>query len=464
MAMNKTEATASCGPCHDTEKTAWDEAKVRIHKKMPHHSYMLWVEPLAYLGGGDGEAILSCPSSFFKNWVARHYLGLIEGELAGVQGAPCRVSLRVHDLSNNDGDARPEYDQLVLPHVADPECKPSQLHKDFTFDEFVVGLSNDFAYNAARSLAHAESIAPNPLFLLSNIGLGKSHLSQAVGNHILAKNPAIRVCYITAEEFTNAMIRALRNDKIEEFKERFRRQCDVLLLEDVQFLSGKVKTQAELAFTLDALLEAKKKLIFTGTYRPCDIPKMDEKLTSRLSAGVISSIESPDYNTRVRILKKKAARKQIEISEDVIHYLASELTRDVRQLESGLIGVAAKASLLNLPIDTQLARGVVDNIVRRSQGITIERIQKLVCKYYKLSMEDFLSRSRKRSIAQPRQIAMYLARRHTGHSLQAIGRHFNRYHATTLHAIGAVERLIRAKGPVQKQVEFLSRKLESGNF
>jgi len=445
-------------------EAAWDRAKTRIHDKMPHHSYMLWVDPLVCVARRDEEVILGCPTSFFKNWVSRHYLSLIEEELEGVWGRRCRVILDIHDALDSKGCHGPEYDQLVFPHVTDRQYKPSSFHKDFTFDEFVVGIGNDFAYNAARSLACAETITHNPLFLLSDIGLGKSHLSQAVGNHVLEKNPTLRVCYITAEEFTNAMVRALRNDKIEEFKERYRRQCDVLLLEDVQFLSGKVKTQGELACTLDALLEAKKKLIFTGTYLPGDIPKMDEKLTSRLSAGVISSIESPDYDTRVRILKKKASRKEIDISEDVIHYLASELTRDVRQLESGFIGVAAKASLLNLPIDAKLARSVVKNIVRRSQEITIERIQKFVCKYYKLNMEDFLSRSRKRSIAQPRQIAMYLARRHTGQSLQAIGRSFNRYHATTLHAIGAVERLIRAKGPVQKQVEFLSQKLESGNI
>jgi len=341
---------------------------------------------------------------------------------------------------------------------------PPPLYRDFTFDQFVVGVCNDFAYNAALSLACTERINHNPLYLLSNIGLGKSHLSHAVGNHILKKDPGMRVCYVTAEEFTNAMIRALRHDRIEEFKERYRRQCDVLLLEDVQFLSGKVKTQGELACTLDALLEADKKLIFTGTYLPGDIPKMDEKLTSRLSAGVISNIESPDYDTRVRILKKKAALKQIDVSKDVVHYLASELTQNVRQLESGLIGVAAKASLLNLPIDVGLARSVVKNIVRRSQEITVERIQKLVCKHYKLTMEDFLSRSRKRSIAQPRQIAMYLARRYTGQSLQAIGRSFNRYHATALYAIGTVERLIREKGPVHKQVKFLSQKLESGDI
>ena len=444
-------------------QVVWSEAKTRIHQNMPHHSFMLWVEPLEYLTRRDDEIVLGCPTSFFKNWVTRHYLSLIERELETVCGKPCPVTLKLSDNHNGNGHYAPEYDQPVFPLITDRQHILSAFHKDFTFDQFVVGTGNDFAYNASLSLACAENVCHNQLFLLSNIGLGKSHLSQAVGNHILLKNPGIRVCYITAEEFTNAMVHALRHDKIEEFKEKYRRHCDVLLLEDVEFLSGKAKIQDELACTLDALLEAKKKLIFTSTYLPGDIPKMDEKLASRFSAGIISSIESPDSDTRVRILKKKASSKQIDISEDVIQYLASELTQNVRQLESGLIGVSAKASLLNLPIDTKLAEGVVNNIVQRSREITIECIQKLVCKYYRLTMAEFLSRSRKRSIAQPRQIAMYLARRHTGQSLQAIGRSFNRYHATTLYAIGVVEKLIRENGHVQKQVEFLSRKLESGN-
>lgn len=449
---------------NDTIQAAWNQAKTAIHKKVPHHNFMLWVEPLECVTQGDEEIILNCPTIFFKKWLTRHYLGLIERELEGVCGRPYRVTLKVSDAPNGNGSHGPEDDQLCLPHITDRQPMLSALHADFTFDQFVVGICNDFAYNAALSLACSKNACHNPLFLLSNIGLGKSHLSQAVGNHILRNDPTIRVCYITAEAFTNAMICALRHDRIEEFKEKYRRQCDVLLLEDVQFLSGKTKTQDEVAFTLDALLEAKKKLIFTGTYLPGDIPKMDEKLASRLSAGIISSIESPDHDTRVQILKKKASLKQIDISEDVMHYLASKLTQNVRQLESGLIGVGAKASLLNLPIDTELAESVVKNIVLRSREITVERIQKLVCKYYNLTMEEFLSRSRKRSIAQPRQVAMYLARRYTGESFQAIGRSFNRYHATTLHAVGTVERLIREKGPVQKQVEFLSRRLESGQL
>ncbi len=445
-------------------QAVWNQVKTRIHKKIPHHSFTVWIEPLELVESRDDELVLGCPSAFYKKWVMRHYFDLIQAEAETTCQKSCRVLLQVRDGQNGNGHEVADDDQMLLPHIPSPHQPKPLLHEDFTFDRFVVGTCNDFAYNASLSLAGADDGSQNTVFLLSKTGLGKSHLSQAVGNHILRNDPAVKVCYITAEDFTNAMIHALRNDCIEKFKEKYRRQCDVLLLEDVQFLSGKKKTQEELAYTLDALFEAKKKLIFTGTYLPGDIPKMADKLRSRLSAGIISSIESPDFNTRVRILQKKAASKSVNIPDDVIHYLAGELTQNVRQLESGCIGVTAKASLLNLPIDIELAESVAKNIVRRSQEITIGRIQKLVCKHYKITSEELLSRSRKRKIAQPRQIGMYLARRYTDQSLQSIGRRFNRYHATTLHAVGNIKRLIRENGPMQKQLEFLSNRLESGNL
>lgn len=443
---------------------AWNRVKTRLSQKIPGHSFTLWIDPLEFSQMHGDEVVLACPTVFFRKWVCRHYLQLIQAEMENVCGCPCRIGFEVSSGSGGNGTTEPEDAQMLLPHLEEHRHLLSFLHMDYTFDQFVVGMSNNFAYNAALALACEDNTAHAPLYLLSKTGLGKSHLSQAVGNHILQNNSAVRVCYTTAEDFTNAMVHALRHDKIEAFKDKYRRQCDVLLLEDVQFLSGKTKTQDELAYTLDALLDSKKKLIFTGTYLPGDIPKMDEKLTSRLSSGVISSINSPDFETRTQILKKKAAVKKVDVPEEVVAFLAGELSQNVRQLESGLIGVAAKASLLGLPIDLELAASVVKNIVKRSRDITVEGIQKLVCKYYKLTPEQLLSRSRKRAIAQPRQIAMFLARRYTDQSLLAIGRRFNRYHATTLHAVGVVERHIRENSPIQKQVEFLSNKLESGCF
>ncbi|MCK4390452.1 MAG: chromosomal replication initiator protein DnaA [Desulfobacterales bacterium] len=445
-------------------RSVWNQVKTEIHKKIPHHAFMVWVEALEWLEQRGDEVVLGCPSTFARKWIIDHYVRLIEAELEKVFQTPCRITLKVSSSHREEGDHHLNERQLLLPHVTPGHHLSCLLQKDFTFDQFVVGVSNDFAYEAALALACGRDGYQNALFLLSKTGLGKSHLSQAIGHHILNHDSSIRVCYVTAEDFTNAMVYALRHDSIEQFKDKYRRQCDVLLLEDVQFLSGKEKTQHELGYTLDALLAARKKLIFTSSHLPDDIPKLDGKLASRLSSGIISSIESPDYKTRVRIINKKASLKSLEIPQDVVHYLASELTENVRQLESGLIGVAAKASLLKLPIELKLAESVVRNIARRFQEITVKSIQELVSKYYKISMEQILSRSRKRGIVQPRQIAMYLARRYTGQTFQAIGRSFNRYHATTLHAIGIVERRIREQGPVQKQVEFLSKRLESGNF
>ena len=445
-------------------ESVWNQIKTQIHKKMPHHSFMVWIEPLEWIEHRDNEVVLGCANTFARKWVVNHYVDLIKAEIDRVFQKPCEVTFEASSGHKANGDCQIGEKQLPLPHIERRKHVRCILQKNFTFEQFVVGKSNHFARNAALSLASGENVCNNNLFLLSKTGLGKSHLSQAIGNHILNQNSDIRVCYMTAEDFTNTMVYALRHDGIEKFKEKYRRQCDVLLLEDVQFLSGKEKTQHELGYTLDALLAADKKLIFTSTHLPDDIPKMDGKLTSRLSSGIISNIESPDYETRVRIIKRKASLKSLEIPEDVILYLASELTQNVRQLESGLIGVAAKASLLKVPADVKLAESVVRNIAQRFQQINIESIQKLVCKYCKISTEEMLSRSRKRSISQPRQIAMYLARRYTDQSFQAIGRRFNRYHATTLHAISTVERHMREQGPVQKQVEFLSRRLESGNL
>ena len=294
--------------------------------------------------------------------------------------------------------------------------------------------------------------------------MGKSHLSQAIGNHILSSSPNDRVYYITAEDFSNEMVQAFRHDAIDKFKAKYRNRCDVLLLEDVHYLSGKERTQIELALALDTLFESGKRIIFSSCYLPADIPKLNDKLRSRLSCGLISAIDPPNFRTRVRILQKKARLNSYRFPENILDYLAGELTDDVRQLESGLNGVAAKSSLLGMPINLSLAESVVKNIVRQRKRITIEAIKKLVCRYYDVSIEDVMSRSRKQTLVRPRQMAMYLARNYTDSPLQTIGKSFNRYHATVLHSINCIERGIKQNSSIKKQVGFFRQKLESGKF
>jgi chromosomal replication initiator protein len=235
-------------------------------------------------------------------------------------------------------------------------------------------------------------------------------------------------------------------------------------LEDIHYLSGKERTQIELAHTLDSLYNENKKIIFSSCCSPSDIPKLNENLRSRLTCGLISNIDPPDYKVRVKILKKYARDNGWEVPIEVLEFLASELTQDVRQLKSGLVGVSAKASLLGNPIDIEMAGDVVKNIVRQSESITINTIKKLICKYYNISQKDLVSRSRKQALVRPRQVAIYLARRYTDQPLQAIGKSFNRYHATALHAIGMVEKGIRQGGLIQRHVEYFCKRLDNGDY
>ena len=445
---------------------AWNNIKTAIKEQIPGHSFRMWIEPLKYIKNDKNCLIVSSPNSFSRKRVQDHYSSIIASEVKKTLGKDYEFSITVSN-GNGNGNIRKKVKQklqLSLPNIDICQSGGCFLRKEFTFDQFVVGNNNDFAYSASLSLASKKDTYQNSLFLLSGTGMGKSHLSQAIGHHILDRYPKDRVYYVTAEDFSNEMIHAFRHNCIEKFKSKYRNKCDVLLLEDVHYLTGKERTQIELALTLDSLFESNKKIIFSSCYLPADIPKLNDKLRSRLSSGLISMIEPPDFKTRVRIIKKKSMTKGYNIPEDVTSYLASELTDDVRQLESGLFGVAAKSSLLSVPLDLGLAESVVKNIVRSRKTITINTIKKLVCKNYRISVSEIISRSRKQIIVQPRQIAIYLSRKYTDLSLQTIGKSFNRYHATALHSISTVEKGLREDATIQKKVDFFCRKLESGKF
>ena len=445
-------------------KRVWNEVKASIKSRIPDHSFRMWIEPLRIARCDENGMVLFSPNFFSRKRILENYGAMIESEIKRVLGRSCRLSIEISATVALPKSKADDNLQLSLPNITARPHNGRLLKKDFTFDHFVVGKNNDFAYSASLSMASTKNSSQSALFLLSKTGMGKSHLTQAVGHFILSEHPSDRVYYTTAEGFSNEMVRAYQHNSINAFKEKYRNQCDVLLLEDVHYLRGKERTQVELALTLDTLFEADKKIIFSSCYLPADIPKLDDKLRSRLSCGLISNIDPPDFKTRVRILKKKSKLNGCKIPETIIHYLASELTEDVRQLESGLIGVTAKSLLLGEPIDFKLAESVIKNIIRQRKNITIDVIKKMVCKDYKISITDIVSSSRKKSIVRPRQIAIYLSRRYMDTSLQAIGRSFNRYHATALHSIGVIERELKENGLLQKQLDFFCKKLESGKF
>ena len=446
-------------------EAVWKKIKSSIQGRIPKHSFEMWIEPLVLKKVASDDWVVACPNFFSKKRVSDLYGKLINAELKKQIGGTCQLSFAVGGKFKPGRPSKNLQDhQLPLPNDSIRPHSGRFLRRDFTFDYFVVGASNDFAYSASLSLASRKEHQQNALFLLSKTGMGKSHLSQAIGHHILSEYPDERVYYITAEDFSNEMVQAFRQDSINQFKGKYRNKCDVLLLEDVHYLSGKERTQVELALTLDSLFEAGKRIIFSSCYLPGDIPKLNDKLRSRLSGSLISNIEPPNYRTRVRILQKKASINHYQIPGDVMNYLAGELTDDVRQLESGLNGVAAKSSLLGIPIDLNLSESVVKNMVRRRKKITIDLIKKLVCKYYNCSIKDMVSRSRKQRLVRPRQMAIYLSRRYTDAPLQSIGKAFNRYHATALHSIRCIERGLKENSSIQKQVDFFHQKLESGKF
>jgi chromosomal replication initiator protein len=423
----------------------------------------MWIDPLRLEHADNNHVRLTCPNRFFKKRIIENFSQTIRSEMRKLAGKPMQLDIMVASAAEPEKKPAAVQQQMVLPGMAVQPRNGKLLRGDFTFDQFVVGQNNAFAYSAALSLAARKDTQQHALFLLSNIGLGKSHLSHAIGHHILAKSPRERVYYMTAEDFTNEMVTSFKTNSVDAFKNKYHKNCDVLLLEDVQHLSGKDRTQIELANTLDALFSDNKKIIFSGCYAPLDIPKINESLRSRLTGGLISNIDPPQYNTRLKILKKYAKEKNWSVPKPVLEYLASELTQDVRQLKSGLLGVVSKASLLGQPIDIDLAAGVIKNMVKEQQSITTGSITKLVCKYYNLTRKELVSRSRKRSVVRPRQVAIYLTRKYTDLSLQAIGKSFNRYHATVLHAIGAVEKGLRQGGPFQGQIEYLTQKIENGD-
>jgi len=446
-------------------EAVWKKVKSAIKDRIPKHSFEMWIEPLELEKGGNDCWVVACPNFFSKKRVCDLYANLISTELNNATGHLCKLTLVIGGQRKPGALKEQTADnQLPLPSDSIRPHSGRFLRRDFTFDQFVVGANNDFAYSASLSMASRKEHQQNALFLLSKTGMGKSHLSQAVGHHVLSQYPDERVYYITAEDFSNEMVQAFRQDSINTFKRKYRNKCDVLLLEDIHYLTGKDRTQVELALTLDSLFEAGKRIIFSSCYLPGDIPKLNDKLRSRFSGSLISSIDPPDFRTRVRILRKKALNNGYEMPDDVINYLADELTEDIRQLESGLNGVAAKSSLLGAPIDLKLSESVVKNMVRQRKKITIDLIKKLVCKYYNCSLKDMVSRSRKQSLVRPRQMAIYLSRRYTDAPLQAIGKAFNRYHATALHSIHSIERGLKESRSIQKQVDFFHQKLESGRF
>ncbi|MEJ5330367.1 MAG: chromosomal replication initiator protein DnaA [Desulfobaccales bacterium] len=435
----------------------WEAARKHLKEQISPSGFALWLEPVKAEGSPGGGLRLVCPNPFAQRWLQNHYLPLITRILAslGYQGpvevvAACR--------GRGPALVQPPGVQPALPELAPPK-NGRPLHRAFTFERFVVGACNRLAYQASQALARNDTLLNGILFLTSGPGLGKSHLSQAVGNFLKETEPGTRILYATAEDFANDMVRSLKAGQMGRFKEKYRQECDVLLLEEVQFLSGKEKIQAELCYTLDALMSRQKRLVFTSCYLPGEIGQLSKELSSRLTGGLITPIGQPDFPTRVQILMRKAEERSLAAPRPVLEYLAEHLTEDVRRLESALDCLAARATLLQEPVTLRAAQEVLHDLKAVESRLSIPQIQKLVGDYFQVSVKDLLGRSRQKKLVRARQVALYFAQLYTGKTVTELGRLFNRSHSSVVHALQTLERDRRIQPRLEEEMKFLEEKL-----
>jgi len=446
-------------------ETVWNNVKTVLKEVMDKKNFSLWVKPLQFLDADEGTIYLGCPNKFSRNWVQENYSSLFQSQLSTVGYNNHKVIFKIlpykESIKRNHNGGNGNGRQLILPNMPKKiRAGEKYLNARFTFNKFVVGECNEFAYSVSKALANGSHSPYTSLFLMAQTGLGKSHLIQAIGNTILQKKPSAKVLYITTEDFTNEMIYALKNNLITQFKNKYRKVCDVLLLEELHFLSGKEKTQTEISYTLDSLFNDEKMVIFTSPLMPEEIPNMKKMLISRFTSGVITSIKKPDFHTRLSILKQKALEREISLPEDVACFMAENLTQDVRQLEGSLDSLKAISFFLKKEIKLDLTKEIVKQLIPAKHLARVEDIQKIVCKYFKIDRDVLKSKSRKKIITYPRSIAIYLCRRYTDKSLESIGRSFNRNHSTVLYDEEKINKNIKIDNDLRREVEFLCRQIE----
>ena len=407
-----------------------------------------------------GDAIVvEAPSKLAADVVRERCLDAIEQALVQASGGALRaVTLTIPSVGQ----------QELFPAPPPPAKAPridgrrSVLLPKYTFDNFVVGASNQFAHAASKAVANQPGDHYNPLFIYGGVGLGKTHLVNAIGHQVLDRNENARVVYLSSESFMNELIAALRRDRMDEFKSRFRR-IDVLIVDDVQFLAGRERTQEEFFHTFNSLYDGHHQIVLTSDKFPKEIPDLEERLRNRFEWGLIADIQPPDVETRVAILEKKAEFEGIELPQDVAIFLATSIDSNVRELEGSLTRLGAFASLNKCPITVDFARDVLQSVLRErvDRAITIESIQKAVCDFFRIRPNDLRSKRRTRTIALPRQVAMYLCRRYTNASFPVIGDRFGgRDHSTVIHAAQVIERRLREDPAFRATVERLERLLE----
>lgn len=439
---------------------AWQQASENLGKVFSESDYKTWIKPIQYSHHDENTVYLSVPTSFFKEWIEEHYQQMLIGAFSVTSGKNFSVEIIVSEKFDNSEMLQPEEfimkGQMASEQVKNPipEATFSELNYKYTFDLFVSGTGNQFAHAAAMAVANNPADTYNPLFIYGGVGLGKSHLLNAIGHTIRNNSPELNVCYCSAEKFMYEMVNYLRQKKMDQFRARFRK-LDVLLIDDIQFISGKVGTQEEFFHTFNALYDMHKQIVITSDKFPREISDLEERLRSRFEWGLIADIQPPDVETKIAILKKKSEITRIKLPEDVIYFLASSDTRNIRELEGMLIRLGAYSSLQNIPITLEMAKENLRDILGdRRKDVTVEFIQKVVAEYFDLKMTDMKSNKRLKNIVQARQIAIWLCRDMTKASYPDIGLKFGgKDHSTVIYAAKKIDLAMKEDSKLSKIID-----------
>ncbi|WP_270167032.1 chromosomal replication initiator protein DnaA [Paenibacillus sp. SYP-B4298] len=440
----------------------WQQVLSIIQTKLSKPSFDTWFKATKASFLNEDLLIITAPTTFAAEWLESRYTKLVRTTLFEYLGRQIDIKFAIEE--NKPPEPAAPYPPIApAATVVQEETFSHMLNPKYTFDTFVIGANNRFAHAASLAVAEAPAKAYNPLFLYGGVGLGKTHLMHAIGHYILEHNPGTRVLYISSEKFTNEFINAIRDNRGESFRMKYR-NIDILLIDDIQFLAGKEQTQEEFFHTFNALHEERKQIIISSDRPPKEIPTLEERLRSRFEWGLITDIQPPDLETRIAILRKKAKAENLDIPNEAMVYIANQIDTNIRELEGALIRVVAYSSLINEDISSHLAAEALKDIIptSRPKMITIHDIQQKVGEFYGLKLEDFKARKRTKAVAFPRQIAMYIARELTDYSLPKIGEAFGgRDHTTVIHAHEKITQQLKTDSELYKIVQNLTDKVKN---
>ncbi|MBS5987452.1 chromosomal replication initiator protein DnaA [Clostridium paraputrificum] len=443
-------------------KKLWDQTLTIIKAEMSEVSFNTWIKSCEPISISNDTIRISVPNSFTQDILEKRYKDLVANSIKSICSKLYKIEFLIASDIKSDETSKEDTPELKKNKaVLINDELSTTLNPKYTFDSFVIGNSNRFAHAASLAVAESPAKAYNPLFIYGGVGLGKTHLMHAIGHYILDSNPNARVEYVSSEKFTNELINAIKDDKNEEFRNKYR-NVDVLLIDDIQFIAGKERTQEEFFHTFNALHDANKQIILSSDRPPKEIPTLEDRLRSRFEWGLIADIQVPDFETRMAILKKKADVEKLNVANEVMVYIATKIKSNIRELEGALIRIVAYSSLTNKEITVDLASEALKDIISKKQGknITIGIIQDIVASYFNLRIEDLKSQRRTRNVAYPRQIAMYLSRKLTDMSLPKIGEEFGgRDHTTVIHAYEKISENLNTDENLQHTIEDITKKL-----